>query len=183
MADVRTNFPVLEDASTQAGLPLHKVLEGDSSTGKNALASLVAADAAGNLQYMRVNQNNELIVSTESSISYALLSDSGSNAGSLSYVDLVTIPLQNGLIYRELEALVSCFRDSVFQIVFVDNLVETLLVPGVRAGAGDYNGPLSFKTLEFTAGATGTQELIIRGKNINATSTLDAALTIKEIQA
>jgi hypothetical protein len=183
MADVRTNFPVLEDPSTQAGLPLHKVLEGDSSTGKNALASMVAADAAGNLKYMRVNQNNELVVSTESSISYALLSDSGSNAGSATYVDLVTIALQNDLVYRELEAIVSCFRDAVFQVVFIDDATETLLVPGIRAGAGDYNGPLSFKTLEFVAGATGTQQLVIRGKNINATSTLDAALTIKEIQA
>lgn len=183
MADVRTNFPVLEDAATQAGLPLHKVLEGDSSTGKNALASLVAADAAGNLQYMRVNQNNELVVSMESSISFALLTESGTNAGSTSYADLVTIALQNDLVYRELEAIVSCFRDAVFQVVLVDNAVETILVHGIRAGAGNYNGPLSFKTLEFVAGTTGIQKLIIRGKNLNATSTLDAALTIKEIQA
>lgn len=182
MADVRTNFPVLEDSSTQAGLPLHKVLEGDASTGKNALAALVAADAAGNLQYMRVNQNNELVVSMESSISIALLTDNGSNAGSISYVDLITIPLQAGYTYRELEILVSCFRDAVFQVIHIDDVTENILVPGIRAGAGDYNGPMSFKTLEFMTGATGTQSLVIRGKNLNALSTIDAVVAIKEIQ-
>jgi ribonucleotide monophosphatase NagD (HAD superfamily) len=182
MADVRTSFTVLEDVTTQAGLPLHKVAQGDAITGKNAIAALIAKDPAGNLIYPVTNSQGELVVSTESSTASALLSEDGTSAGSLTDVDVVTLTLQNSMTYRELEAIVSCFRDAVFKIVHVDDAVTNILVPGVRCGAGSLNAILNFKTLEFVTGATGTQELKIIGKNLNVQATMDGVLSVKEIQ-
>lgn len=182
MADLRTSFTVLEDATTQAGLPLHKVAQGDALAGKNAIAALIAKDPAGNLIYPVTNSLGELVVSTESSTAAALLSEDGTSVGSASDADIVTLTLQNDMTYRELEAVVSCFRDAVFKIVHVDDAVTNILVPGVRCGAGSLNSVLNFKTLEFVTGSTGTQELKIIGKNLNALATMDGVLSVKEIQ-
>lgn len=181
MADLRTSFTVLEDSTTQAGVPLHKVVETDLAAGKNAIPALVAKNAAGELKYIKVNAQGELVVSLESG-DYALLSDSGTHAGNAAYQDLVVIDLIASKTYRDLEVLVSCFRDAVFQVVHKDNATETVLVNGVRCGAGSLNEMAKFIALEFVAGATGTQSLVVRGKNLNALSTMDATASIKEIQ-
>jgi len=181
MADSRPNFAVLQDYVSGAGLPLHKVLENDASANKNALAALVGIDPLGNLRYLKTNSTGELIISLESE-EFALLSDSGTHAGSASPVDIVTIPLQNSMTYKSLEVVCSCFRDAVFSVVLVDDQAETDLIPGIRSGAGEYQDPVSLQTLMFTTGATGTQELIVRGFNLNVTSTMDAVISVKEIQ-
>jgi hypothetical protein len=63
-ADVRTSFPTLEDSSTQAGLPIHKALEGDSSTNKNAHGVFTAKKQSdGNFVYMLTDDDGRLITS------------------------------------------------------------------------------------------------------------------------
>lgn len=178
MADLRTSFIVLEDSATQAGLPMHKALEGELVANKNGHAAFVAKDSALKFKYLEVDDAGALKVSTGAD--YACLSDEGTNAGSTSDVDLITLPLVAEKVYYDIEALLSCFRDSVFKIVWSNDGVETVLVPGVRVGAGDYNEMLRFQCMEFTAGATGVQSLIVRGKNLQVASTLDATISIKE---
>jgi len=179
MSDLRTVFVNLEDASTQAGLPLHKALEGDAILNKNAHGALVAKDSAENFKYLEVDDAGALKVSLGSA--YACLSDSGTHAGDTSYQTLATIALTTDKVYKDVEALVSCFRDTVFQIIHNDNGVPTILADGIRAGAGAYNQMARFECMEFTAGATGTQELLIKGKNTVVASTMDATVSVKEM--
>jgi len=186
MADVREVFTVLEDLSTGVGLPWSQAFEGSAAENRNAAPALVAKDTAGNLIYLKTNLSGELVVSTESE-EYALISDSGTNAGNAAFQDIVTLDLQVDLVYKELEIVCSCFRDAVFQVVAISDAggtpVTTVLINGIRCGAGQYSAIVSLSALMFTAGATGDQELVVRGKNLNTTSTMDVVVSIKEIQA
>lgn len=186
MSDTREVFTNLEDLSSGAGLPLHKAVEGDAASGRNAHGALVAKDTAGNLIYLKTNLAGELVTSLESE-EFALISDSGTNAGNAAYQDIATLVLQADLVYKELELVCSCFRDAVFQVVAIDDVgvtpVETILINGIRAGAGQFSAIVSLKTFMFTAGSTGVQNLVIRGKNLNSTSTMDVVVSVKEIQA
>ena len=181
MADVRTSFPILEVSGTEAGVPLHKVLEGDASASKNALAALAFKDIAGNLRYPKVNANDELVISTEAT-DVACLTDRAENAaGSATDVDLATITLLTDHEYKEIGFVVSCARDALFQVVQIDDATTTVLAD-VIVGAGAYSVAQEIKCLSFTSGSTGTQTLKIRAKNLNALSALRATLTVTEVQ-
>ena len=180
MADLRTSFPVLEDSSTQAGLPLHKVLAGDAAAAKNALAALVFKDPSGNLQYARVNSDNEVIVSTQSD-EVACLNARGSVGGSASFVAVATITLGLDLKYNKIGWIVACFRDAEFEIIWNDNGVETILA-SILVGSGDINDSGELDCLEFMSGLIGTQELKIKAKNFNALSDFRATLSVLETQ-
>lgn len=185
MAEVRVSFPSLEDVATGAGLPLHKAVENDPAAGKNAHGSLVAKDPTGNLRYLKTNAAGEAIVSFESAET-ARLKDVGTNAGSASAVTIATIPLQPGLTYQNLGLVVSCFRDAIFDVVSVDDAggtpVDTIELQGVRVGAGEYTSSIALPGFQFVAGSTGTQELIVRGRNLGTLSTLDVTVSIDEDQ-
>jgi len=178
MADLRTSFVILEDVDTQAGVPLTSALEGVVIAGHNAHGAFVAKDSADKFKYLEIDDAGALKVSFGAD--YACLSDDGENAGSTSYVDIITMALTASKTYYDLEALVSCFRDSIFQVIWDNNGAPTTLASGVRVGAGDYNEMVRFQCLEFVSGATGTQKLVIKGKNIQVASTMDATLSIKE---
>lgn len=181
MADLRTSFPILEVSGTEAGVPLHKVLEGDASASKNALAALAFKDVAGNLRYPKVNANDELIISTEST-DIACLTDRIENAaGSATNVNLATISLLVDHEYQEIGFVVSCARDALFQIVQIDDATTTILADMV-VGSGAYALSQELKCLSITSGSTGTQTLKIVAKNLNALSALRATLTVTEVQ-
>lgn len=186
MADTREVFTSLENLSTGEGMPLHQAFEGSAAEDRNAHGALVAKDTAGNLIYLKTNLAGELVTSLESE-EFALISDSGTHTGNVAYQNIVTLVLQADLVYKELELVCSCFRDAVFQIVAIDDVgvspVETILINGIRAGAGQFSAIVSLKTFMFTAGSTGVQNLVIRGKNLNSTSTMDVVASVKEIQA
>ena len=184
MSDVRESFPILEDG-TQAGVPLSKKAEGDAAAGGNYAGMLVGKDPSGNLQFVKLNSNNEVVVDTEGS-EQACLTGEGNSTGSASYVDLATITLALLRTYKKVGWSVSCFRDAIFEIVYVDDVgvgdTETVLAT-IRVGAGDYTDSQELECLGFdTLSGTGTQELRIRGKNLNALSDMDAALAVSEIQ-
>lgn len=183
MADPRVSFPVLEDASTQAGLPLHKAVTGDASAARNAHAALVATDAAGNLQYPKVDSQRRLFVSPNVG-DFANLSERGEHAaGSATFVTVTgaLITLVADLVYQEVGLLVSCTRDAHFQVVQVDDATETILAD-VMLEAGESVFGIVIPNLTFTAGSTGTQALKIVGKNLNALSALRATLSVTEVQ-
>jgi hypothetical protein len=179
MADVRSVFVNLEDSSSKAGLPLHKALEGEAITSKNAQGALVAKDPSGNFKYLETDANGNLQAIV--ALDYVEKSASGTNAGNAAYQDIATITLAVDKVYKDFEWIVSCFRDSVFQLVQVDDVTETILVDGIRVGNSLLTSSGELAKLKFTAGPSGTQELVLRGKNLNATSTMDGTIAIKEM--
>jgi len=181
MADPRTSFMVLEDAVTQAGLMLHKVLEGDALAAKNALAALVAKDGT-NLAYLKLNPTSKALY-VDSEVPGTKKRALGELAAGSSTIVLVTganIVLTASKVYTAPQILVSCRRDALFQLIWNDNGAETIHAE-VVVGSGQYTFSELFSGIEFTAGATGTQELKIKAKNFEALASLRAMLTVKEI--
>lgn len=182
---LRPSFPTLENRSTQAGVPLSQSVEGDAALGGNYLGALVGKDPSGDLQFLKLNDQNELVISTESS-DEACLKDRDNVAGSASFVDICTITLQNSKVYKDLGWVVSCLRDAEFEVVWVDDVggtdTETILADPI-VGSGAYtHSEGNLKCGRFTSGASGVQELRIRGKNQNALDNMKASLFITEIQ-
>lgn len=182
MTDLRTSFPTLEDATTQVGAPLHKVLEGTAAAAKNASAALVAKDPSGNLIYLRTDAAGNLAVTTEGAANCKKARGELA-AGQATTPALVTganIPLTVSKGYKEIGFLVSCRRDALFQIIWNDNGAETILGE-IVVGSGAFTVPGELHCLSFTAGATGTQELKIKAMNFEALSSLRASLTVEEV--
>lgn len=183
MADLRISFPTLEDAATQAGLPLHKVLEGDSLTSKNAHAVFTAKNDAGQAKYLLQNDAGETLVSIDGT--FVGLSDKGQASGNASVTTIFDLPLQNDYVYKNISFLCSCFRDAEFEIVQIDDSagtpVETSHFEPLTT-PGDNNISHNAPSFTFTAGSTGVCIIRVRAKNINALSDFRASLSIQEVQ-
>lgn len=180
MADLRTSFTILEDSATAAGLPLHKALEGETVTAKNAHGAFVAKDPSGNFKYLETNAQNELKISMEGDL--AQVSAKGTVSGSASFVDVATLTLTADKVYRNIGFICGCFRDAEFKIVQVDDATTTDRGLGILVGAGSLTVAEELAGLKVTAGSTGTQTLKIQAKNANALSDLRATLTAEEVQ-
>lgn len=184
MADVRTNFPVLEDPTSQAGLPLHNVGEGVAVSGKNALAALAFKDADLNFVYPQLDENGRILVTTEAVGATADLTARGELAAGSATMVAITgaeIVLQTDLVYKNVGFIVSCYRDAQMQIIQLDDTTETILAD-ILVGPGCYTHSELLVGLNFTAGATGTQKLLVKGQNLNAQSAMRATLTVSEVQ-
>lgn len=189
MSDLRSSFPTLEDIdNSNEGAALSQAVEGDTITGRNFHGALVAKDASDQLQFMKVNSSNELIVDIDSS-EIAELTGTGSGTDVTTEEKIASITLQASTSYEDLEATLSCFRDCVARIVAVDDVgvtdVETELVSGIRVGPGNTTWSDAFEAIgKFTSGSTGVQELQILATVLNpaAGSDVDATLGIKELQ-
>ena len=181
MADPRTSFMILEDSSTEAGLPLHKRADGDAAAGTNAHAALVAKDDSGNLIYLRTTAGGALITDTGASTGICKKSRGELAAGSatIAAVTSASITLLASTPYSEVGFVVSSRRDSLFQIIFDDNGSETILAE-IIVGSGAYTVSDQLHCLSFTSGATGTQSLKVKAKNFEALSSLRASVTVME---
>ena len=184
--EARESFPVLEDASTNAGLPLHKTVEGDVIGTRNNIAALPAKDASGNHAWLNLDSNGKLIT-TQEGIETCLESDGTIEDGSASSVLLCEITLQASKVYRGLEFFVSCNRNAKFVIEHIDDEggLDTInvLVPAGRVGPGHYNAGMHFDCKKFTSGATGVQKLRIMAYNhFGALSDIDGTISVSEVQ-
>lgn len=180
MSDLRVSFPVLEDSATQAGLPLHKVQDGDAYAGKNALPALVAKDASGNLHYLITDGAGNLFVNIDGAGTPK--KGRGLLVGTASVATVFDIPLVAGKTYSNLSWVVSCFRDAVFEIVHINDPAGTPTeehLADVLVGSGDFTDSGNLKDVEFVAGAT-SPVLRVRAYNQNALSDMRAAVTIKQ---
>lgn len=181
MANVREAFPTLEDSATGAGLALHKVLEGDAAASKNAAPALVAVDESDNLKYLEM-VSGALSVTEEGS--FACLQDAATVTGSTSVTDVCTITAQNSTNYR-VYAQANNTRETLYEVVGVDDVggADTETTLGyIIVGPGDFNGELNIPCNQWTSGASGVQEIRLRGQNMfGVASDFYATLTAKEI--
>jgi len=178
-------MPILEDLADNSGVSPAKVLEGDASAAKRAFAALTFKDIAGNLQYAKVNANNEVVVSSESA-DVACLSASAKVTGSNTLEQTIaTIILQQNKVYKKIGWVGSNFRQTEYRVVQISDVgvtdVETEITTFL-VGPGDYTSSDQLDCLNFTSGAVGTQELRIVGLNKDAASDLRATLSVEEVQ-
>lgn len=187
MAHKRPSWTILEDYSTQDGLPIHKVLQDDTLANKNAVPVLGFKNSLGKLRYPMVDGEDRIVVAMEAS-DFLQLSERGIKSGGSATMTDITgaeLTLVNDLVYKKIGLVVSCFRDSHFQLVWIDDVggtpVETILAD-VLTDAGKPTTSFELEGLSFTAGAVGGQTLVVRGKNENAQSDMIATVTAVEIQ-
>lgn len=103
----------------------------------------------------------------------------GKVAGNLSQVTVATITLTASKTYQGIEAVLSCFRDAVFEIIFNDDGSETILADAV-CSPGNTTANINLSKLQFTAGAAGTQQLLVKAINLNSTSDFRATVATTE---
>lgn len=184
MSDLRTSFPTLEDSSTQAGAPLHKVLEADASAAKNASAALIAKrQSDGTLRYLNMDDAGNLLVSQDGGGTYKKAR--GTTSGSLTNVTVAEISLTANAVYKGLSWVVSCFRDSIYEIAAINDPsgtpTETILAD-ILVGSGDVTDSGALKEISFTAGAT-SPVLRLRAKNLTVVSDFRGTITTTEDSA
>lgn len=178
MAFEREIFPILE-TSGGVGATASQSQAGDAAAGKRGLTSFGFRDSSGNLVLPQLTATGKIAVDTGSSTGTCKKAFAKNATGSLTEVVLATIPLTVSKIYAEIATQVSCTRTSVFRLVHNDNGVENELAVQV-VGAGQFSHDFYQPCLEFTAGATGTQELKIFGINLDKISQLSSTLSCLE---
>lgn len=162
--DQRVSFPTLEGASGE-GLALRQVQVGDTPTSKNASIGLAFIDSSGNLVLPQLTPTGRLPVDTEGN-NGSWMSNRGEDAdGSVSgtFTELASITLANDDVVDEFNFSVSGRKGGFFQVCLDDDgTIEVL--EDVVLEAGQLTHSNSVKT-EVTAGASGTQRLLIRAYN------------------
>lgn len=192
-----------KDNSGNAIAPIAGVASGAAPT--TAIPTMSAVDNAGNLTNIPVKQSGQapgdavpvlgfrnstgnlvapqLNASGQLPVTFAAAGNGkkarGTIAGNASLTTVASLTLAVSKTYDNLDFIVSCFRDSVFQVILSDNGVETIIADALCGpGAFSFHGAL--KEAEIVSGATGTQLLLIKGQNLNALSDMRAALSVNE---
>lgn len=182
MSDLRPLFATLEDTGTNAGAVLAKVQVGDSGAAKNGSIALAFKDSAGNLVLPQLTPDGAILVSEDGGTT---IRSAATVAGSATFVTVDELTLTLGEIYTKFSSIVSCARDALFQMVYVDDAsgtpVETVM-HSCLVGPGQFSFKMSLDLdrLDTSAG-TGVQKLRIKAKNLNATSDLHASLSANEV--
>jgi hypothetical protein len=182
MSDIKEAFPITADSSTGAGIAPISRSEGNSSSGIAGLISFAFKDSSGNVVLPQLTPQSFIPVYEEPEVDKFAR---GTNGGSVTSQDLATIVASLNKKYHEFKVAVSCFRESVFTLVHIDNVggtpTETIL--GVwRTGPGQYTVSGFVPGYKDTTGGTGTQNFVLRGLNLTTPiSTMDASLHCKEM--
>ena len=143
-----------------------------------SLPVMAFLDASGNLVFPQLNAAGQIPVTSD--VVSNDLSNQGVNlTGSATEVTIATITLTASKTYRRLEAVVSCFRDAIYTIYQNNNGTLTALAY-VLCGPGQFSVDFKMEGLTFTAGATGTQQLLLKALNQDALSALRGTIAIAQ---
>jgi hypothetical protein len=178
MADIRESFPTLIDG-TGAGVSASGVQTGTVIGTKTGALVFGFRDSSGNAIAPALDAAGRLGVTT-AAVGTAKRARGENTTGSLTPVAVATLTLVAGKVYADVSILVSCRRDALYQLIQNDNGTETVLAD-IILGPGQFTFGEEFDQLSFTAGATGTQQLIVRGQNFSNLSNLRASVHCLEL--
>lgn len=169
MAHVRESFPMLEDAVTKEGVAAHKSQNGDASAGKVGITGWVFKDSAGNLVHPQLTPEGKLPVDFEGAGVAKSATSDGEIPGALTLTDICEVSLNTSKTYGKIHANGSCFKEAIFYLVQVNDATETILSSFI-VGPGQYSFHADLKATEFTSGATGTQKIVLKARNLQKES-------------
>lgn len=169
MSHLRETFPVLENLSSGEGEVLHSAIAGQTAAGKTGLSAFAFKDSAGNFVHPQLTPEGKIAVDLEGAGVAKKASSAGEITGSLSLTTIAEISLTASKTYGRIKAQGSCFKEAIYYLVQVDDATETIIGHGI-VGAGDYNCEIDMGIAEIVAGASGTQKLILKAKNLVKTS-------------
>ncbi len=177
MSDPREVFPVIADQATGEGQLLTGKEQGEAAAGAKGIMVFPFKDAAGNVQLLTLVGGKVPVTSEGAGIPKSNRDEDAD--GSASLVDVASIALTALKTYSSIQWTVSCRRDSLFQLVQVDDVTETIL-GDIIVGPGQYTFQEIMDKKEIVAGATGDQFLKVVAKNFEALSALRANLSCVE---
>jgi hypothetical protein len=173
----------ISDDGTGAGTSPHSRVEGDTPSAQRGIIGFSFKDSSGDVVLPQLDTTGRLPVTFDGSQGVNLKAHGELAAGSLTLVDVTNavITLTASTKYDNIAWNVCSRQDSLFQLVWDDNGAETIL-DEVIVGSGSYSAGSSLNgILEFTSGATGTQELKIVAKNFqNPLSSLRGTIVAQE---
>lgn len=169
MAHIRESFPVLEDATTKVAEALHKSQNGDASAGKVGLTSWVFKDSSGNLVHPTLTSEGKLPVTSEGSGIPKSATSDGEVTGALTLTTICEVSLTASKTHGKIHANGSCFKETIFYLIQLDDAAEEIISSFI-VGPGQYSYHADLKSREILSGATGTQKLILKAKNLNKES-------------
>ena len=182
MAHIRESFPVLEDATTKEGVALHKSENGDASAGKTGLTAWTFKDASGNLVHPQLNSEGAIVVTSEGAGVPKSGTSDGEVPGSLTLVTVAEVALTISKTHGKIHAHGSCFKETIFYLIQQDDATEVILSSFI-VGPGQYSFNADLKSTEFSSGASGTQKLILKAKNLSKASDFLGDISCMEFAA
>jgi hypothetical protein len=169
MSHLRETFPVLENLASGEGEVLNTAIAGQTAAGKNGLSGFVFKDSSGNFVHPQLTPEGKIAVDLEGAGVAKTASSDGEIAGSLTLTTIAEIALTAGKTYGRMSAQLSCFKEALVYLIQLDDATETIIGHAI-VGAGDYNGKIDLGIGEIVAGASGTQKLILKAKNLTKIS-------------
>jgi len=173
MAGKNSLFRIMKAATGGALSGLVGVIAGtDAVAGE--VAALVAAfqDSSGDAVFPQLNAQGQLPVTLDPGD--CLKSGAGNLAGTVTLTKITNsdITLATSTLYKCAEVIVSAMSESCFQLVHLDDATENVLAE-FQVGPGHYTIKEKLDCMEFTTGASGTQELYVKGANATADEAAD----------
>lgn len=102
------------------------------------------------------------------------------NSGSLSDVIVASITLSANKIYESLSWAIGCFQTMEGNLIYNNNGSEIVLTPIMLSSSQNFHA-VEIPSMQFnTIGATGTQQLYFKAKNLDTASTIRAMIGIRE---
>lgn len=179
MAEPKVLFNVTETAvGSNTGSAPTQAKQGDTPTNYQGIMALGWKDSAGNLVLPALTTSGRIPVDTEGVIGTFLRASAQTavSGSTVSFQSITAITLTNSVVYSEYSMLVGCRRGGIFQVVWGNNGVNTILGETIL-DAGMYT--MFYKSSDqFTSGATGGQSLTLQGKNYDIASDMHGALTV-----
>lgn len=181
MSDPQQLFEILKATSGGAGVATDQAI--DATTAAVALNGLVGfafKDASGNVILPQLDSLGR--IATVSNRGTPKHGNGELAAGSLTLaaVTAAEIVLTASKVYTSVQWKCSCRQASLFQLIQSDNAVETV-VDEIVLGPGQYTYDFDLQQLQLTAGATGTQKLLVKAKSFELVSSLRATITALEV--
>lgn len=183
MSHERESFPTLENDAEQ-GINLSARVEGETPVAKQGSIGFSFKDNAGNVVLPQLNPEGAIVVSGDAGTTKRARGED-LDGDDVSPMDLVTITLAADKLYTKLSAQGSCFRDTEYEIVLIDDVgvsdTETIL-DIFLTGPGQFTTKSGLDIDSFdTNGFTGVVELHLRAINLNKASKTTASMSVNEI--
>jgi hypothetical protein len=182
MADVREVFPVLVDEVTDEGRALTAAQAGDAAAAKTGLVGFAFKTHNGQLVLPTLTPEGKIPVDFQGAGVSLSASSNGPVAGSLTNVTVAEVTLAQSKTYGRIQATGSCFREAIFEIVQQNDTVSTI-IGSFLVGPGQFTFTWNAGETEVTSGATGTQKLILRAKNLQKASDFRGNIAALEFSA
>ena len=192
MSHEREVFPILENIENEIGEVLHRVNEGDRpfaddlTTPKNGLIGFSFKDSNGNVVLPTLTPDGAIVISSDPGTTIRGRGENVTGDKTTKMV-LVDLTIDADKKFSKLSAQGSCFRDTEFEIVLIDDsagaATETIL-DQFLTGPGQFTTKSALEVDEFsTVGFTGVVKLQLRAINLNRESKTMGSMSINEIDA